>query len=355
MLHYFAARLPRRDGGERCPRSCARSRDAGAIRDQSVPGRSRRDHRRLPRGDERCTTRVTARRPVAEAAIAACGREQRRTSRCGAASRSPGLLTGDESAQRRAPRRRCAHRLRRGARRRPRRSTPAGAARRSRRCSTDIGARAPIEEHEDCGFIYYGRHFRSGRRIGARRCSGPRSCRTSIGVDPHAAGRQRHVGRRHHREREGRGATRPEGRRHVDPRGQAAIPLVAHWLDGEPHRRRQSRSWPRSRTATARSSIDGKPVATGVLAVADSWACTNPSVGRGCQHRRDARGRAARSAARRARPIPIELARGWHERDDGDRRAVVPRHARVRPAPPGRDRRRDRGRGRTSPTIPSTR
>jgi flavin-dependent dehydrogenase len=27
--------------------------------------------------------------------------------------------------------------------------------------------------------------------------------------------------------------------------------------------------------------IDGRPVATGVLAVGDSWACTNPSVGRG--------------------------------------------------------------------------
>jgi hypothetical protein len=27
--------------------------------------------------------------------------------------------------------------------------------------------------------------------------------------------------------------------------------------------------------------IDGAPVATGVVALADSWACTNPSVGRG--------------------------------------------------------------------------
>jgi hypothetical protein len=27
--------------------------------------------------------------------------------------------------------------------------------------------------------------------------------------------------------------------------------------------------------------VDGAPVATGVVAVADSWACTNPSVGRG--------------------------------------------------------------------------
>ena len=27
--------------------------------------------------------------------------------------------------------------------------------------------------------------------------------------------------------------------------------------------------------------VDGRPVATGVLTVGDSWACTNPSVGRG--------------------------------------------------------------------------
>ena len=27
--------------------------------------------------------------------------------------------------------------------------------------------------------------------------------------------------------------------------------------------------------------MDGRPIATGVVALADSWACTNPSVGRG--------------------------------------------------------------------------
>ena len=27
--------------------------------------------------------------------------------------------------------------------------------------------------------------------------------------------------------------------------------------------------------------LEGRPVATGVVALADSWACTNPSVGRG--------------------------------------------------------------------------
>ena len=30
-----------------------------------------------------------------------------------------------------------------------------------------------------------------------------------------------------------------------------------------------------------RFTVDGVPVATGVAAVADSWACTNPSLGRG--------------------------------------------------------------------------
>ena len=27
--------------------------------------------------------------------------------------------------------------------------------------------------------------------------------------------------------------------------------------------------------------VDGVPVVTGVIAVGDAWACTNPSVGRG--------------------------------------------------------------------------
>src|SRR4029078_8980435 len=59
-----------------------------------------------------------------------------------------------------------------------------------------------------------------------------------------------------------------------------SFPLVAHWIDAEPlddavaviakieDRHRQY-------------CIDGAPVATGVLAVGDAWACTNPSVGRG--------------------------------------------------------------------------
>ena len=59
-----------------------------------------------------------------------------------------------------------------------------------------------------------------------------------------------------------------------------SFPLAAHWIDGEPiedgivtitkieDRRR-------------RFVVDGSPVATGIVAVGDAWACTNPSLGRG--------------------------------------------------------------------------
>jgi flavin-dependent dehydrogenase len=58
------------------------------------------------------------------------------------------------------------------------------------------------------------------------------------------------------------------------------LPTVAHWMDGEPLEDRVivmakiedriRNYWP-----------GGRPAATGVLAVGDAWACTNPSVGRG--------------------------------------------------------------------------
>jgi flavin-dependent dehydrogenase len=58
-----------------------------------------------------------------------------------------------------------------------------------------------------------------------------------------------------------------------------ACPRHAHWLDGE------------AITGVApmagivdrfrRLVVDGVPVITGVLAVGDAWACTNPSLGRG--------------------------------------------------------------------------
>jgi hypothetical protein len=58
------------------------------------------------------------------------------------------------------------------------------------------------------------------------------------------------------------------------------LPLVAHWLDGTPIDDGvavMARLEDRYRGFV----VDGTPVATGVVAVADSWACSNPANGRG--------------------------------------------------------------------------
>jgi len=59
-----------------------------------------------------------------------------------------------------------------------------------------------------------------------------------------------------------------------------SLPLAAHWLDGTPIDdgvQVMARLEDRYRSFV----VDGKPVATGVVAVADSWACSNPANGRG--------------------------------------------------------------------------
>ncbi len=153
------------------------------------------------------------------------------------------------------------------------------------------GARRPVEELEDSGFVYYGRHFRSADgttpvALGpGLQAYGSVSTLTlpadngtwGIGVIASAADK----------------ALR--GLRDVDQWTAVvrSLPLAAHWLDGEPIEDRvvtMSKIEDRHRSFT----VDGAPVATGVVAVADSWACTNPSLGRGasigmmhCQALRD--------------------------------------------------------------------
>jgi hypothetical protein len=55
--------------------------------------------------------------------------------------------------------------------------------------------------------------------------------------------------------------------------------LVAHWIDAEPITDVQVMAKIEDRQRTY--VTDGKPVATGVIPIADAWACTNPSLGRG--------------------------------------------------------------------------
>jgi hypothetical protein len=56
-----------------------------------------------------------------------------------------------------------------------------------------------------------------------------------------------------------------------------ACPLHAHWLDGRPITAVLAMSGIVGRYR--RFVVDGSSVATGFVAVADAWACTNPSAG----------------------------------------------------------------------------
>jgi flavin-dependent dehydrogenase len=140
-----------------------------------------------------------------------------------------------------------------------------------------IGAVAPEEEVEDSGFMYYGRHFRS--RDGSQPPAfGPLlqhydsiSVLTlpadngtwGIGIITSA----RDAPLRATRDVE------------VWERVIASYPLIAHWLDGDPITDIQLMAKIEDRHRCF--VVDGRPVATGVAPIADSWACTNPSVGRG--------------------------------------------------------------------------
>ena len=116
-----------------------------------------------------------------------------------------------------------------------------------------------------------------------------------------------------------------------------SLPLVAHWLDGTPIDdgvQVMARLEDRYRGFV----VDGTPVATGVVAVADSWACSNPANGRGASigmlH--------ALTLRDQLRAVglddPAAFAEAFHAGHRRERRAVVPRDPGHRPAPAGRDR-----------------
>jgi 2-polyprenyl-6-methoxyphenol hydroxylase-like FAD-dependent oxidoreductase len=141
-----------------------------------------------------------------------------------------------------------------------------------------IGAPPPIEEREDCGFVYYARHFRGpGGSIPevlgpALQDYGSISSLTlpadngTWGVGLITSARDK--------------AARALKDTACWTRVLRSLPLAAHWIDGEPLDERivvmagiedRHRSFARA----------GCPIATGLVAVGDAWACTNPSIGRG--------------------------------------------------------------------------
>lgn len=139
-----------------------------------------------------------------------------------------------------------------------------------------VGGRPPGEDREDIGFTYYGRHFRGSampeQRVPLAATYGTVSMLTLpcdngtwvtgiICLSNDAPMR---------------------GLLDVDTftRTVQAFPEAAHWLDGEPVDDRVM-TMSKMEDRVRHYVVDGRPVATGVVAVGDSWACSNPSLGRG--------------------------------------------------------------------------
>jgi 2-polyprenyl-6-methoxyphenol hydroxylase-like FAD-dependent oxidoreductase len=137
-----------------------------------------------------------------------------------------------------------------------------------------IGARRPYEAQEDCGFTYYTRYFSGSvpqRRAGPLMPIGSITLLTLPGDNDTwsvtifvATGDQPLKTLRHDEQW---------------TRVIRACPLHAHWLDGVPSTPVLAMSGIADRYR--RFVVDGAPIVTGFVAVADAWACTNPSAGRG--------------------------------------------------------------------------
>jgi 2-polyprenyl-6-methoxyphenol hydroxylase-like FAD-dependent oxidoreductase len=140
------------------------------------------------------------------------------------------------------------------------------------------GAQAPEDEWEDLGFVYYGRHFRSHDGSLPEALGPPLQPYDSVSILLLPADNGTWGVGLITSSRDGvlRAARHPD----VWERIVKSYPLAAHWLDGEAIsdgvevmaklEDRHRRLW-----------ADGAPVATGLIALGDAWACTNPSAGRG--------------------------------------------------------------------------
>jgi 2-polyprenyl-6-methoxyphenol hydroxylase-like FAD-dependent oxidoreductase len=140
-----------------------------------------------------------------------------------------------------------------------------------------VGARPPYEEAFDAGFAYYSRHYRSrdgslpevqGRLVSSFSTINiltlPADSGTWVCFIVGSAGDKPLKTLRHN---------------HVWERVMRSVPHVAHWIDAEP----LGDVHPMAGVADRyrRFVQDGTPSLTGMVAVGDAWACTNPQAGRG--------------------------------------------------------------------------
>jgi 2-polyprenyl-6-methoxyphenol hydroxylase-like FAD-dependent oxidoreductase len=142
----------------------------------------------------------------------------------------------------------------------------------------DVGGRRPVEEQEESGFVYFGRHFRSADGSVPSMTAPPQAYWGTVSSLTLPADN----GTWSVAVVAGSKDTALRSLREADRWAAVvrALPPVAHWLDGTPIDdgvQVMARLEDRYRSLV----VDGKPVATGVVAVADSWACSNPALGRG--------------------------------------------------------------------------
>jgi 2-polyprenyl-6-methoxyphenol hydroxylase-like FAD-dependent oxidoreductase len=179
---------------------------------------------------------------------------------------------------------------------------------------TDLGGRAPSEEAEDSGFVYYTRYLagpdRPRRRAPANTPIGSISVVTLDGDNDTWSvtvfGPTRDPALKTLRDRE------------VFDRVIGACPAHAHWLEGKPISDVVAMAGILDRYR--RFVVDGQPVVTGLAAVGDAWACTNPSAARGLSlgliHAQQLR----RTVAEHL-DDPAAFARAW---DDATEREATP-------------------------------
>ena len=141
-----------------------------------------------------------------------------------------------------------------------------------------VDARPPVEELEDSGFLYYGRYFRSAdgsmpAMRGPVQMDWGTITSLTLPADNGTWAIVLVTGSKDTALRPLRETARWEAL----VRG---LPLVAHWLDGTPLED-EVQVMARLEDRYRGFVVDGQPVATGVVAVADSWACSNPANGRG--------------------------------------------------------------------------
>jgi 2-polyprenyl-6-methoxyphenol hydroxylase-like FAD-dependent oxidoreductase len=139
------------------------------------------------------------------------------------------------------------------------------------------GVRRPVEERADAGLVYYARHFRSGtgEHPALRTMLSQAYDSISVLTLPADHGTWSVVLTVSARDQELRALRETAA-------WSAAIaryPLAASWADAEPITGVEAMAGLENQLR--RYVVDGDPIATGVVAVGDAWACTNPSLGRG--------------------------------------------------------------------------